>query len=185
MTHPDWMIAQLNRQVFATCPKCGARALKPSGPYSFDCSECDFVYYMNAAAAVAGLIVDSRERLLVTVRARDPEKGTLDLPGGFIDPGETAEAALAREIEEELNLKVAAMEYFMSMPNRYLYRQVLYATLDLAFVCRVDDFSGMRPMDDIADVVHLPLGQIDLSRFGFESVKTILTRFLASKSVLP
>lgn len=181
MADADWMIAQINRNLFNTCPKCGARALKPSGQYSYYCPECDFTFYFNVAAAAAGLILDSHGRLLITVRARDPQKGTLDLPGGFIDPGETAEAAMAREIEEELNLRVTHMEYFFSTPNRYLYKGVLYATLDMAFICRVEDFAGLQPMDDIDNVLCLAPEEIDLSRFGFDSTRRIVTRFLAER----
>lgn len=182
MTDTHWMIAHENRKLFNTCPKCGARALKPSGQYSYYCPECDFQFYMNVAAAAAGLILDDAGRLLVTVRARDPQKGTLDLPGGFIDPGETAEAAMAREIEEELNLRVSHMEYFFSTPNRYLFKGVLYATLDMAFICRVEEFDAMEPMDDITDVLRLPLNEIDLTRFGFESTKKIVRKFLTERN---
>lgn len=182
MPDPNWMIAYENRKLFGTCPKCGARALRPSGQYSYYCPECDFTFYMNTAAAVAGLILDPDGRLLMAVRARDPQKGTLDLPGGFIDPGETAEAALAREIKEELNLDVVRTEYFFSAPNRYLYKGVLYPTLDLAFLCYVDDFAPIRPMDDIADVLRLRPEELDLARIGFDSTRKIISKYLSERT---
>lgn len=51
------------------------------------------------AAAVAGLIFNEKGQLLLTIRAKDPGKGLLDLPGGFVDMGENADQALRREIE--------------------------------------------------------------------------------------
>ena len=109
-------------------------------------------------------------------------KRHLDLPGGFIDPGETAEAALAREIKEELNLDVVRTEYFFSAPNRYLYKGVLYPTLDLAFLCYVDDFAPIRPMDDIADVLRLRPEELDLARIGFDSTRKIISKYLSERT---
>ena len=51
--------------------------------------------------------------LLVVTRNRDPAKGTWDLPGGFLDPGETYEQGLRRELREELNLDIFALRYFL------------------------------------------------------------------------
>ena len=45
-------------------------------------------------AATVALILNGRNELLVCRRAKEPAKGTLDLPGGFIDMTETGEEAL-------------------------------------------------------------------------------------------
>ncbi|MDH4202586.1 MAG: NUDIX domain-containing protein [Phycisphaerae bacterium] len=168
-------------KTFIYCPKCSARALKPSSPKSIVCSECGFEYFFNPAAAVAGLIANDAGQLLVTVRAADPGKGSWDLPGGFIDPGETAEHALAREIFEELNLDVASMDYFGSAPNEYTYKGVTYSTLDMAFICHVADFSMMKALDDIEQAIFLPPESIDLDHFAFPSIRTFVERFIAAK----
>ena len=164
-------------QTFIYCPKCSARALKPSSPKSILCSECGFEFFFNPAAAVAGIIVNDAGELLVTVRASDPGKGQWDLPGGFIDPGETAEQALAREIKEELNLDVDSMDYFETAPNEYMYKGVTYPTLDMAFICHVADFSTMKTLDDIEQAIFLPPKSIDLARFAFTSIRTFVEQF--------
>ena len=48
-----------------------------------------------------------QDEVLVAVRARNPGKGLLDLPGGFVDPGESLEVALYRELQEELGFDMA------------------------------------------------------------------------------
>jgi len=78
---------------FRHCPRCGASALERHSEKSVSCPACGFLFFFNIAAAVAALITDPEGRLLVTKRALDPAQGTLDLPGGFVDPHETAEEA--------------------------------------------------------------------------------------------
>ena len=65
---------------------------------------CGFVYYFNSSAATAIFITNRVGELLVVRRAKEPAKGTFDLPGGFVDMYETAEEAIIREVKEETGL---------------------------------------------------------------------------------
>ncbi len=166
--------------VFLFCPKCSVKSLRPHGPQGYRCDVCGFEFFLNVAAAAAGLIVNAKNELLVCVRAKDPAKDTLDLPGGFIDPDETAEQAICREIKEELNLDVIGCAYFCSVPNQYPYMGVVYRTMDLAFICQVADFAPLKAMDDIKSCLFLAIDQLDLAQFGFASVRQIIERFVQS-----
>ncbi len=161
--------------IFKYCPKCGVKGflLSPEDN-AFHCEACKFHYYLNAAAAVVALIVDENRNLLVVERGRKPAKGMLDLPGGFVDVGERAEDALQREIREELNLEIEQFSLLATFPNDYPYGDMIYFTLDLAFVCQVRDFSKIRAADDVVGYQFTPLHEIDLDLFGFESVKKII-----------
>lgn len=170
----EWMIAYENRNVFLYCPLCSARALKVHKQSAYVCTECGLEFYLNTAAAVVALIEDPQHRLVVTVRAHKPKEGWLDLPGGFVNPGESAEEAIRREVEEEIGLRVEQMEYFGSAPNRYLYKGVHYATEDLAFVCRVSNWSALQSRDEIRSVLLLRADEMDLERFAFDSVRWFL-----------
>lgn len=172
-------IEEFRTRLFLFCPKCGAKVLRPHGPQGYRCSACEFEFFLNVAAAAAGLIVNDKRELLATVRAKDPAKDTLDLPGGFVDPGETAEEAICREIKEELNLEVTECKYFCSIPNQYPYMGVVYRTMDLAFVCRVEDFGPLQAMDDVKGCQFIHLDRLEPAQFGFESVRQILRRFIA------
>ena len=165
--------------VFKYCPKCGAAALRVVGQKLLRCAECGFELYLNPAAAVAGVIVDQRGRMVVLVRGKEPGRGKWDLPGGFADPGETVEEALRREVREEIGLEVTALRYLGSWPNIYEYMGVRYRTLDMGFVCEVTGVSGAKPMEDeIAEVLFLDPQEIDLARFAFRSVATIAGTYL-------
>ncbi len=170
--------------IFKYCPKCGEQGFSLSlQGGTFHCGVCKFHYHLNAAAAVAALIVDENKNLLVVERGREPAKGMLDLPGGFVDIGERAEDALQREIREELNLEIKQFSLLTTFPNDYPYGDMLYFTLDLAFVCQVRDFSKIRTADDVSGHQFIPLHEIDLDLFGFESVKKIIEYFKNSSTL--
>jgi len=168
---------------FKYCPKCGAAALKMVGAKLLRCEACGFELYLNVAAAAAGVLVDEQGRMVVLVRGKEPGKGKWDLPGGFVDAGETAEEALRREVREEIGLEVTTMRYLGSWPNIYEYMGVRYRTLDLGFVCEAPEVTRARPREDeVADVLFLPPEQIDLGRFAFRSVGTIAGTYLQEQA---
>jgi len=170
---------------FRHCPGCGAESLAERPDRSVLCSGCGFHYYFNPAAAVAGIIEDDLGRLLLTVRAHDPRKGALDLPGGFVDFSESAEDALRREVREELNLNVLHCDYFGSFPNTYVFDRITYRTLDLAFTCTIESFEPMALSDEIESTLIVPPSEIELDCIGFDSIRNILFRYLNSRSLLP
>ncbi|PIE60897.1 MAG: DNA mismatch repair protein MutT [Desulfobacterales bacterium] len=167
-----------NTHTFKYCPACGAHALAPDNAKSFSCRFCHFKFFINTAAAAMALITDEQDRLLVTRRKRDPEKGSLDLPGGFAEPGEDIERCLIREIKEELNLDVTDLTYFGSFSNIYPYKSVFYPITDLAFICQVDNFKEIRPMDDVAQFMFIPIDELQPSKFGMDSARNTVVDFI-------
>jgi len=137
-------------KVFKFCPCCGSPRFGVSGERSLKCSNCGFHLYINSAAAVACLIFNHEGKLLLARRAVDPDKGKLDLPGGFIDPLETAEEAVSREIREELGVNVIEMKYLTSKANEYLFSGITVFTTDMAFMVKVDDVEKITANDDIS-----------------------------------
>jgi NAD+ diphosphatase len=165
--------------VFKYCPRCGAAAIRAVGVKLLRCSACGFELYLNVAAAVGAVIVDERGRMVVLVRGREPGKGLWDLPGGFVDPGETAEDALRREVREEIGLELTALCYLGSWPNVYEYMGVRYRTLDMGFACEAKEIASARPKEtEIAEVLFLGPNEIDPGRFSFRSVGAIAGRYL-------
>lgn len=164
---------------FKFCPQCGASGFKALDQgRSYCCEGCQLHYFVNNSAAVACLIINASGELLLTRRAIDPNKGMLDLPGGFVDPMESAEEAVRREIREELNLELTKISYLISFPNLYPYSRVVVPTVDLAFVCEVEDFSQLRPGDDVATVEFIHPHSIQLDLLCAESMKCIIQHYL-------
>lgn len=162
---------------FVFCPKCGSKHFVINDFKSKRCQTCGFVYYDNAAAAVAGFIVHN-DQLLLCTRAKNPAQGLLDLPGGFIDHAETAEQALAREIGEELGLTVVQAEYLFSLPNTYIYSDFAVHTLDLFFKVEVSDCAPLRCADDVAKADFYDFRQINLEQIGLNSIRRGVEKFI-------
>ncbi len=165
-----------NIELLPFCPHCGTKSFIVNDEKSFICEACSFVIYLNAAGAVAG-IIKNKNAILLTRRAFDPNRGMLDLPGGFIDYNESAEEALIREIKEELQLIVTECTYLTSAPNTYLYKDVLYNTIDLCFHCEVESFNSIKASDDVEDYVFLNESEIDYEKIAFGSGKYFVKKF--------
>ena len=168
--------------LFKYCPRCGSEHFEEHNGKSKQCRDCGFTYYFNPSSATVALIVNERNELLVCRRAKEPAKGTLDLPGGFIDMYETGEEGVAREVKEETGLTVTHAEYLFSLPNLYLYSGFLVHTLDMFFRCTVENTTRFTAMDDAAEAFFLPLRDIRPEDFGLDSVRQGLTRFLLAST---
>ena len=164
--------------LFTHCPACGSEKFVQNNEKSKRCNSCNFVYYMNPSAAVAAFITNESGELLVCVRGKDPEKGTFDLPGGFVDEKESAEQAVNREIGEELHAKVVEVNYLFSLPNDYLYSGLTIPTLDMFFDCKLDDTKNLQPSDDVEDCFFIPLSELKPELFGLNSIRKGVTMFL-------
>lgn len=160
--------------VFRFCPRCGSDQFRTIDLRVKKCQNCSFTYYFNASAAVAALIFDEKGRLLLTRRAIEPHIGMLDLPGGFIEPMESAEEAVSRELKEELGVEVVSLEYICSFPNEYPFSGLAVSTLDLAFKVKVKSLDKMKPMDDIAAFKFYYPDEIPLKEISATSIKKII-----------
>jgi len=86
---------------------------------------------------VAAAVFDAAGRVLIARRPQHVHQGNLwEFPGGKIEPGETPEQALARELWEEIGIRPTILRRLIRVPHTYPDRQVL---LD---VWRVDAFEG-------------------------------------------
>jgi len=159
--------------VFIYCPKCGKQDLIQDSEKSIKCNSCGFRYFINMSAAVAAIIRNNKNEILFTIRKHEPAMGMLDLPGGFVDLGETAENALAREIYEELNLEIIKMQFLRTFTNKYQFGGIQYQTLDLVFDCQVETLENIRVADDVAGYVFRNPVSVKSEEIGLQSIKEI------------
>lgn len=124
------------------------------------------------------VIVNEKDEVMVVERAKNPAKGTLDLPGGFCDLYETAEEGVRREVQEETGLQVEVERYLFSIPNIYPYSGLDIHTMDLFFLCRVRGNREAHAMDDAARVMWFPIHALNPDRFGLWSIRTGISKLI-------
>lgn len=139
---------------FNMCPMCGSKNIEWKNDRKWICPDCGFDLYCNIAAAVGIVLYDEDKNVLFEVRAKEPRSGFLCLPGGFVDGGESTEAAIVRECREELGAKVKEdmVTYLCSFPNIYEYKNIEYKTCDIFFAARLP--STYKNMQDFVQSLH-------------------------------
>lgn len=151
------------------CGRCAARTESKPDEHARVCPSCQLTAYPRIAPAVMALVRRGRELLL----ARGPHfpPGMYSALAGFVEPGEALEQCLAREVEEEVGVKVSRARYFASQPWPFPH------SLMIAFVC--DWVSGeLRPQEaeieaaawfDVLQLPRLP-SRISIARRLIDSV---------------
>ncbi len=167
--------------VFVFCPRCGSKEFLILNQRAKKCRNCSFTYYFNASAAVAALIFNQEGKLLLTRRAVEPHVGMLDLPGGFIEPMESAETAIARELKEELGVETIHIEYLCSFPNEYPFSGLSVYTLDMAFIVKVRSLEQMKPMDDISAFEFYYPDEVPLDQIPASSIRKMVEMLTGQK----
>ena len=171
--------------MFQYCPSCASKKIQFNGR-RFHCPDCGFVYYHNVAAAT-GCVIQAGEKVLLLVRGKEPALGKLDLPGGFVDPGEGVLEGLCRELREELGWlppleagTANAFTLFASFPNTYPYKNIEYTTCDMFFTVSAP---GLTEQDlrieagEITGVRFLRPDEIKDEDLAFDSTRRAMEAF--------
>ncbi len=168
----------MNLPEYKFCPRCGARLelreIKAGEPERLVCEECSFIFYLGPKL-VAAVIFELGGGIVLTQRAIDPGYGKWTFPGGFVDRGETAEAAAKREAREEAGVEVEVDKIIG-----------LYSYEDQVPVIAV--FSGRvtagkpAPLDETMAVKVFPYDDLPWSEMAFPSTEDALKDYLLRKS---
>jgi NAD+ diphosphatase len=157
------------------CGRCGTPTLPRAEERVRICPACKLAAYPRVAPAVMALVRRGRELLL----GRSPHfpSGMYSALAGFVEPGETLEQCVAREVAEEVGVAVANLAYFASQPWPFPH------SLMIAFVC---DWAGgeIRAQEgeieaaDWFDVLQLPRlpSKISIARRLIDAVSAEIRR---------
>jgi ADP-ribose pyrophosphatase YjhB (NUDIX family) len=151
------------------CMQCGSSLSRAErfGRLRPVCPLCGWVYFADPKVAVAALIEQEGQVLLVR-RANDPQRGLWTLPAGFVDAGEDPVVALERECQEETGLRVRVMELL-----DVIHGQEHPRGAHILIVYRAEARSGqVRASDDVDRAAFFPRN--DLPPLAFSTTRKIL-----------
>ena len=97
------------------CPRCGGRLQVSDAGHLLVCGGCGRQQFPRTDPAVIMVVTDDRDRCLLGRQARWPE-GRYSTLAGFVEPGESLEQAVAREVFEEVGVEVDEVAYFGNQP---------------------------------------------------------------------
>jgi len=164
------------------CPKCAEKLARENvhdqRPLRCQNVRCRFIFWHAASPTVAVVIEDEEGRILLTRRNIEPDKGKLDLPGGFMNRNEAAQATAVREIREELGVDIEVGEFILTVPDSYYYQDTLEPTLNIAFAARIigNKQLAIDPRE-IAEVVWIKLAEIDRHELAFANNERVLKKY--------
>ena len=155
------------------CSFCGKK-FPPAGTWPKKCPGCGNKTYLNPIP-VAVVLAPVGDGIVVIRRNTEPQKGTLTLPGGYIDLGETWQDAGKRELREETGIEIAADELVL-----YDVMNGLDGTLVVFGLAAPQSGSCLRPFssEETQEVVLLDR-PIEL---GFPMHTRVVARFFAEKT---
>ncbi|PRZ38547.1 NAD+ diphosphatase [Antricoccus suffuscus] len=113
------------------CPRCGAPTEYVEAGWSTQCTNDGSRHFPRTDPAVIMLVHDGADRCVLGRNEAWPE-GRFSVLAGFVEPGETAEQAVRREIHEEVGLRVTDVQYVGSQPWPFP------ASIMLGFIARVE-----------------------------------------------
>lgn len=112
--------------------------MRPSEPPDPDrpaCPNCGFVHYANPSPTVQAWI-ERDGAYLALRRNQEPFEGEWNMPGGFVEPGESGPEAIAREVHEETGLEIETVEVIGIFASAYGTGEEAESIFDVAYRCR-------------------------------------------------
>lgn len=168
------------------CPVCGSLLVykqrdKQNIPVC-QSDSCGFIFWQNSKPCASVLIPNDQGQVLMTVRARDPDKNKLDLPGGFLNTGEHPNDGARREVKEELGVEIEITDYLGFVIDRY--GQDGEYTLNIGLVAKI--ISGIpRAADDVAAIEWIDPKTVTPDRLAFTNNQKFLKLWLATNPSRP
>ncbi len=153
------------------CGRCGSETEPVSGEMAKRCPVCGMVYYPRLSPAII-VLVRNGERLLLA-RSNGFPAGLYSVLAGFVEPGESIEEAVKREVREEVGIEVRNLRYFSSQPWPFPNSLMIGFTAEYA--------AGELQIDprEIEDAGWYEVGELPTLPPRFSIARTMIEEFIA------
>ncbi|MEO6144734.1 MAG: NAD(+) diphosphatase [Dermatophilaceae bacterium] len=157
------------------CPRCGETTEPDQSGWIRRCTKDGSEHYPRTDPAVIMAVTDADDRLLLARSPSWPE-GRLSVLAGFVEPGESLEAAVAREVLEEVGVVVEQVRYLGNQPWPFP------SSLMVGFTSLTLDPTIHLDMEEIVEAVWVNRGELRemvlAGRFGISPTVSIARRII-------
>jgi NADH pyrophosphatase NudC (nudix superfamily) len=163
------------KEAYKHCIRCGS-TLTDKQTF-LQCSACGFKQFLGPTPSNGVILENEKGEILLVKRKGNPKKGWWDIPGGFIDGGESLEHSVQREIREELNIEVQMTGIIGVYEDTYLYQEINIPTILTIVSAKI--ISGvMQSSDDIAGFQYFSKDAVIKQEIAFPSVRQGIIDYL-------
>ena len=158
---------------FNFCRRCGAKLVQ-TAPTVFVCGN-NHTIFDNPIPTAGVFILTEDDKVMLSVRAKDPHEGMLDSFGGFLDGAESTEQAMVRELQEELGLEPDDYEtpvHVGSGVGNYPFEGEVQPIVGTFYYTRLKPGVVPIPADDVAAIETVDLDTLDMSRLHDDDIRT-------------
>ena len=156
------------------CGRCGTQTFSRTNERAKECPNCGLISYPRISPAII-VLVQRGERLLLARSLRHPSN-MYSVLAGFVEPGETLEEAVVREIREEVGLEIINLRYFGSQPWPYPN------SLMIAFTCEYASGEIVLAADEMADAGWYHIDQMPRIPPSISIARQLIDWFVAKQS---
>ena len=122
--------------------------------------------YADHYIGVGGAVINDKDEILLIKEHRQPEPKQWKLPGGFMDPGETINKAVQREVMEETGVKTE----FQGILGMREVLDARYSASDLYIVCLMRSLESQEiniiDKREVCDAKWVPLSELSSNKEG-------------------
>ncbi len=160
------------------CSHCGSDQLQLQVPHGdthprLTCTSCQQVHYHNPSI-ICGCIIERDDEIALCLKAIEPQKNTWTVAAGFMENGESTEAAAQRETLEETGMQVGILDLY-SVFNVIHMHQV-YVIYRAQFVAQT------QPMGlESSAVQWFKADQVPWHLLAYPAIKTMLKRHASKR----
>ncbi|MCP6726805.1 MAG: GNAT family N-acetyltransferase [Patescibacteria group bacterium] len=130
-------------------------------------NNCEICAFRNPKAVISAIILKDN-KLLVFKRAEDPLKGHWDIPGGFMDEGESLEEATRREIKEETGIDAKEVTFIKTFPGITEWEGNDFPVLNFFYLVDIGD-QEIQLNDENSEFDWISLAEVNPENIAFEA----------------
>lgn len=159
------------------CSTCGQKNTfgPKDGAKRYYCTHCESIHYQNPKPT-ATLICPRGDEILLVKRAFNPGKGEWNLPGGFLELGETLEEGAKRELKEETNLDGQVVSL---LGNCSHFNSIFGDILLLGLQMKISNWDNLKAGDDALEAGFFNISKMPF--LAFECHREIFNIYIKKK----